>query len=226
MEAGEFPFHSILFERPRFCDVDERRRTPACFVDLNLDEIMSSMGVGRDEYELSPSFSGPAATTSAVEYRHEVLRDLEEEDVLDAVREYRAGPEPDAQSTWRWSSKLALRYQQQRWFLDAVAITARRSVAWRADRRARARHHAASPVPRIPDRYARLTISPRSPPRPGSCWPGSPLSATAFTSRETGSGSASTRGRTTTARRWRRRSRSSGRARSRTTGSGSATHRT
>ena len=43
------------------------------------------MTVGREEYELAPFFYTPVRDVVAVHYRHEVLRDLEQQPVFDMV---------------------------------------------------------------------------------------------------------------------------------------------
>jgi DNA mismatch repair protein MutS len=82
------PFQSILFERPEDFANGDRREAPSFLADLNLDQVMTSMGFGRDEYHLAPYFLAPLPTVSAVEYRHQVLLDLEKEDVRGAVGGY------------------------------------------------------------------------------------------------------------------------------------------
>jgi hypothetical protein len=44
---------------------------PPFFRDLNLDQVVEAMVVGRDEYELRPFFWAPLRDVEAVEYRHE-----------------------------------------------------------------------------------------------------------------------------------------------------------
>jgi DNA mismatch repair protein MutS len=78
-------FHSILFDRPEnSVDVDEREE-PSFFADLNLDQVVESMTAGREEYDLKPFFYAPLHDAAAVQYRHEILRDLEKKAVLDSV---------------------------------------------------------------------------------------------------------------------------------------------
>ncbi|MGH2345901.1 MAG: hypothetical protein ACRDG4_11785 [Chloroflexota bacterium] len=78
-------FHGILFDRPEnSVDVDELEEPPF-FVDLHLDQILESMTAGRKAYNLKPFFYAPLHTVEAVEYRHEILRDLEREAVFATV---------------------------------------------------------------------------------------------------------------------------------------------
>src|SRR5713101_3634156 len=79
------PIHSILFDRPEnSVDVDELEEPPS-FADLNLDQVLASMTSGRDEYKVKPFFYAPLRDVTAVEYRHEILRDLEKEAVFASV---------------------------------------------------------------------------------------------------------------------------------------------
>jgi DNA mismatch repair protein MutS len=121
LTASEARFHSILFEQPaRGAGVDELRE-PDFFGDLNLDQVLESMTVGREQYELKPFFYAPLHDVAAVGYRHEVLRDLEKPVVLESVTRF-------AETMRRMREHLAQahkRYyplQKQAWFLDAVEI--------------------------------------------------------------------------------------------------------
>jgi len=118
------PFQSILFERPEdFTDIDGRAE-PSFFADLNLDQVMTSMAFGRDEYDLTPFFLTPLHTTSAVEYRHQVLRDLEHEDVHGAVAGY-ARDLGEMRKYLALIGTLHYRYERERWFVDAVDVYCR-----------------------------------------------------------------------------------------------------
>ena len=85
---------------------------------------MTSIAFGRDEYNLTPYFLAPLPTVSAVEYRHQVLRDLEDQDVRSAVGGY-AHDLSQMRKYLALIGKLHYRYQRERWFLDAVDIYCR-----------------------------------------------------------------------------------------------------
>jgi DNA mismatch repair protein MutS len=110
------PFHSILFDRPDHAAVVDE---PEFFGDLNLDQVVGAVTAGREAYDLTPLFYAPLPDPAAVRYRHEVLRDLEHDTVRALVEDFaqrmRAMREQRARS-----ETLHYRYQQQRWFLDAV----------------------------------------------------------------------------------------------------------
>jgi DNA mismatch repair ATPase MutS len=114
-------FHSILFDRTENSVDVNALEEPSFFADLNLDQVLESMTAGREEYDLKPFFYAPLHDVAAVEYRHEVLRDLEKHKVFEPVRAF-------AQTMRRMrehlaqAEKLHYEYQKERWFLDAVQI--------------------------------------------------------------------------------------------------------
>lgn len=114
-------FHSILFDRAENSVEVTEREEPSFFADLNLDQVLGSMTAGYKEYDLGPFFYAPLRDVAAVQYRHEVLRDLEERAVFEPVRAFgqtmRRMREHLAQA-----EKLHYKYQKERWFLDAVEI--------------------------------------------------------------------------------------------------------
>jgi DNA mismatch repair protein MutS len=113
-------FNGILFDRPHSIDADQPAE-PACFGDLHLDQVLTSMTAGREHYDLKPFFYTPLRDVAAVRYRHEIARDLEKPKVFGPVRAFaehmRRMREHLAQA-----KKLRYKQQKQRWFLDAVDI--------------------------------------------------------------------------------------------------------
>ena len=112
-------FHSILFGR-------EDSSTPVAseppfFADLHLDQIVSALIAGRDQYELAPFFCRPLHGVEAVRYRHQVLRDLEQETVLDAVSVFAHAMER-MRKHLAFARTLHYARQRQRWFLAAVTV--------------------------------------------------------------------------------------------------------
>jgi hypothetical protein len=111
-------FESILFVREEV-DVASALEPPF-FSDLNLDQVVSSITAGRDEYELTQFFYAPLRSVAAVEYRHEAFRDLEQDGVREAVRLF-------AERMQRMRRLLGLakkqhyKYEKERWFLDGAA---------------------------------------------------------------------------------------------------------
>ncbi len=114
-------FHSVLFERPEDGITTETVEAPAFFVDLNLDQIVDAITAGRDEYNLKPFFYISLNGIDAIRYRHEVMRDLENNVLFEYIKSFaqrmRAMREHLTQA-----DKLRYKYQKESWFLDAVEI--------------------------------------------------------------------------------------------------------
>jgi DNA mismatch repair protein MutS len=114
-------FYSILFERPEDSVSEENLDAPAFFVDLNLDQIIDAITVGKQEYNLKPFFFTSLKTIDAIAYRHEIMQDLENAELFEYIKAFaqkmRVMREHLAQA-----GKLHYKYQKERWFLDAVDI--------------------------------------------------------------------------------------------------------
>ena len=112
--------HSVLFER-----ADDRRtatgEAPAFFGDLNLDQIVDTITLGKQEYDLKPFFYAPLNMISAIEYRHEVMRDLEQKTLFDQILSF-ARTMRTMRQHLEQAEKLYYKYQKERWFLDAVKM--------------------------------------------------------------------------------------------------------
>src|SRR5579885_3859752 len=65
-------FQSILFEKREDSIWPEPSQAPACFADLNLDQVVDTITSGREEYHLKPLFAIPLKEVRAVEYRQEI----------------------------------------------------------------------------------------------------------------------------------------------------------
>jgi DNA mismatch repair protein MutS len=114
-------FHSMLFpsaesEADTLTLNEERREL---LTDLNLDQIISSVIAGRDEYELRPIFLSPLKHIDAIKYRHDVMRDLSDASVLGCVYAF-SKQMRQVRHFMHLSETLRQAWQKQRWFLDAV----------------------------------------------------------------------------------------------------------
>jgi len=119
MPDPDHPFPSILFERPVVAARAGQSQQPSCFPDLNLDQAVDWITVGRGEYQLKPFFYTPLPDPRAVQYRHDILRDLENEPTRQAVQEF-ATQMRRMRKQLEQAGQLHYRYQQERWFTDAV----------------------------------------------------------------------------------------------------------
>ena len=110
------PVTSILFGQPVALGEPPE---PSFFSDLYLDQVFAGVAAGREQYELAPFFRTPLRDEAAVWYRHQVLKDLEDQATGTAVRQFaermRAVRDDLAQAR-----KLRYRYQKEAWFLSAV----------------------------------------------------------------------------------------------------------
>ncbi|MBI4318369.1 MAG: DNA mismatch repair protein MutS [Chloroflexi bacterium] len=114
-------FHSILFEGTEDSIDGETLEEPVFFADLNLDQVIDAITVGRQEYNLKPFFYLPLKDIDAIEYRHEVMRDLENRVLLEHVESFAQGMRRMHEHLAQ-ADKLHYKYQKESWFLDAVEI--------------------------------------------------------------------------------------------------------
>jgi DNA mismatch repair protein MutS len=114
-------FLSILFDHPRDRSDANKQRTPTYFSDLNLDQIVALITVGKEEYDLKPLFQFPSNNVESVRYRHEVLRDLESTSLVDSLGAFAK----DMQTMRHYltqSDRLRYKYQKEARFLDAAEL--------------------------------------------------------------------------------------------------------
>ena len=114
-------FGSILFQNGASRDGEETIAAPDFFVDLNLDQIVAAVTAGKEEYNLTPFFRMPLHDVDAVIFRHEVMKDLEDAQLLDAIKAFALSMHVVREHV----AQLEKRYyehQKERWFLDAVII--------------------------------------------------------------------------------------------------------
>lgn len=99
----------------------EAAKMPPFFTDLNLDQLVDAITAGKEEYNLKPFFYFPLHDADTVNYRHEVMRDFEEEAILQAVRSFGSRMHQMREHLAQ-AAKLYYPRQKQSWFLDAVGI--------------------------------------------------------------------------------------------------------
>jgi DNA mismatch repair protein MutS len=112
---------SILFpQNTSHCDL-ERSDQPACFPDLNLDQVVAAVATGREDYDLKPFFYSTSRDVEVIRFRHEVFRDLEQQELVDGLCEF-ASAMTDLRRNLARADKLYYERQKQRIFLDAVDV--------------------------------------------------------------------------------------------------------
>lgn len=110
------PVISVLHAQPVAAGT---RPEPSFFRDLNLDQVCAAITAGRERYDLAPFLRMPLHDAAAVEYRHEVLRDLENPGTAGAVTEF-AERMRAVRENLALARKLRYRYQRESWFLSAA----------------------------------------------------------------------------------------------------------
>lgn len=112
---------SILFEKNKADLKKELFEEPDFFADLNLDQLINAITIGKQEYNLKPFFYTALNDIGLVKYRHEIMQDLENKILFDYIKSFaqkmRAMREHLIQA-----GKLYYKYQQERWFMGAVEI--------------------------------------------------------------------------------------------------------
>ncbi|MGZ0147665.1 MutS-related protein [Kribbella sp. WER1] len=89
------------------------------FGDLRLDQVVRAVTAGRAEYELDPFFRRTVRSAEAVGWRHEVVKDLQNEQVSQCVREF-AARMVSVRTCLAQAQKLHHELQRQRWLLSAA----------------------------------------------------------------------------------------------------------
>jgi DNA mismatch repair protein MutS len=112
------PYYSILFAK-REDRVGEPTAPPDFFSDLNCDQIVDAIATGRDEYNLKPFFYSCLSRVDAIEYRHEVISDLDNEFLFKRINEF-AAQMREMRANLARVGKMHYLEQKQAWFLDAV----------------------------------------------------------------------------------------------------------
>lgn len=125
-------FDSILFRDARAAEVIDGASEPEIFGDLNLDQIIDSVTRGRDDYNLKPFFYVPLTDVDAVIYRHEIMRDLERNDVVSCINAF-AEQMRAMRVQLAAATKLYFRWQKRRYFLDGAQIYCAAIVALARD---------------------------------------------------------------------------------------------
>lgn len=115
---------SVLFDGPVDAKRIDEQAAPAFFVDLNLDQVVDAVTLGRAEYDLKPFFYAPLGSVASIAYRHQVMRDLVDGRVRAAIESF-AKQMREMREQFRQSQKLHYQRQKQSYLLDAVEIYCR-----------------------------------------------------------------------------------------------------
>lgn len=115
------PFASILFRDSGPGSPPETTEEPGFFRDLNLDQIVDAITAGREDYHLKPFFYTRLADVAAIGYRHEVMRDLEDQLLFQSVKTF-VNLMRTVRDHLTAAEKLPHNFQKERWFLDGSEI--------------------------------------------------------------------------------------------------------
>lgn len=116
-------FQSILFKENNSVIKKEVLEPNALHFlsDLNLDQIIDAITFGKEEYNLKPFFLTPLSDLDQIEYRHEIMQDVEKTDLIENLKSFAENMQR-MRKFLTIAEKLYYKYQKERLFLDAVKI--------------------------------------------------------------------------------------------------------
>ncbi len=114
-------FSSILFDNNENNSNATSNIAPDFFVDLNLDQIIDSATLGKDDYNLKPFFYTPLKDVRSIKYRQDIFRDLEDEVLFDNIKTF-AQNMREVRVHLAAADKMHYKYNKEGWLIDAVDI--------------------------------------------------------------------------------------------------------
>lgn len=115
-------FHSILFPGSDVTISRETHEPPAFFHDLNLDQIVDAITADGKDYNLAPFYYTPLNDLDAIAYRQEVMQDLEDKSLMQAVMLFSGHMRTMRQRLDQVKKLDYYRYARERCFLGAVEV--------------------------------------------------------------------------------------------------------
>jgi DNA mismatch repair protein MutS len=110
-------FRSILFDRAGV--QRETAEQPDYFIDLNLDQIIDAITAHKEEYNLKPFFYTPLRDPRTIHYRHDVMRELENETLIGHINTF-AKKMILVRRYLALVENLDYQYHKKGWFLEAA----------------------------------------------------------------------------------------------------------
>ncbi len=94
---------------------------PDFFGDLNLDQVIEDILAQKREYDLAPYFYAPLHDGDTIRYRQEVMRDLEDDALLQGLKTF-AERMHAARGHARLAANLDYRHHRHGWYLEAIVV--------------------------------------------------------------------------------------------------------
>jgi DNA mismatch repair protein MutS len=120
-ERKSTPFYSILFPGAHDPERQEPQEAPDFFHDLHLDQVVEAVTGNWEDYNLAPFFSSPLNDLDEIVYRQEVMQDLEDQTLMQAIKSF-SGQMRVVRERLENAKKLYYQYAIERRFLGAVEI--------------------------------------------------------------------------------------------------------
>lgn len=112
-------YHSILFDSVENEISEENFNMPEFFNDLNLDQIIQEILINKEEYNLNIFFYQCLKNLSTINFRLEVMRELEDTDIYNNIVTFSIEMKKVREFVG-YSQNLHNPYQREKWLLDAV----------------------------------------------------------------------------------------------------------
>jgi DNA mismatch repair protein MutS len=113
------PFTSIL--SPHADAMVGAGTAPDCFPDLHLDEIVAAVVAGNTDDAVDDFFYAPARDLATIDYRQQVFRDLDHDNMRRAIQAFVDGMRTMRRCLDR-AEQVWHPLQRQGWFVEAVTI--------------------------------------------------------------------------------------------------------
>lgn len=110
-------FNSILFDNIKSPKIQQDM--PEFFYDLNLNTIIDTITKGWEDYDLKPFFYSSLKDLNLIQFRHEVMKDIEEEIIYEKIKDFSKKISTVRQNLG-YANKLYYHYHKLGWFLEAV----------------------------------------------------------------------------------------------------------
>jgi DNA mismatch repair protein MutS len=112
-------FCSILSDKDNL--QKETAKQPEFFPDLNLDQVIDAITARKQDYNLKPFFYDHLRDAATIYYRHEVMRDLESNELTTHIKAF-AEKMVRVRRYLGMVEKLDFHHHKQGWFLESVLV--------------------------------------------------------------------------------------------------------